>query len=89
MAYRHRYSEGDLALISQKATELFGPEVSQAFQLGTQAAVTVNGLILVHNDDFDAFFVLRSYKLIAGCHVATMDASGMSVHSIGDVISST
>jgi hypothetical protein len=84
MAIRARMSDEDLHYYTVKAQELFGARASKAFQLGTQAAITIDGLTLVHDDDSDAFYLVRRYLLIGGTREADLDIDTTPIYSIGD-----
>ena len=77
-------TKDDLQCYTQKAHELFGDRTSKAFQLGTQAAITIDGLTLVHDDDSDAFYLVRRYLLIGGTREADLDIDTTPIYSIGD-----
>lgn len=78
-----KISADDLRETTMKADRLFGDQASRAFQLCAATAVTVRGIILVHDDDTDEFYLLGEYKGIGfgEAHVK-MDATPIS--SISD-----
>ncbi len=56
-----RVSQVELRATTQKASRMFEGRASKAFQLGSQTAVTVNGILLIHDDDSDCFYLVGRY----------------------------
>ena len=54
-------SQAELQATTQKASQMFEGRASKAFQLGSQTAVTIRGILLIHDDDSDCFFLVGRY----------------------------
>jgi hypothetical protein len=76
-------SEEELRATTEQAAETFGDEASSAFQLCSTTAVTVRGIILVHDADSDEFYLLGEYKGI-GFGEASVKVDATPIRCIGD-----
>ncbi len=78
-----RVSQDDLRATTEKAASLFGERASQAFQLCSQTAITVDGILLVHDDDSDEFYLVGAYSGL-GFREASLTTDATPIRSLAD-----